>query len=80
MYIICVQSVHNITILMKVPLLPVGQFLGRITRKLPCKTTCRLGKSVADFAELAEDSWQDLTAVKGACVSTYVQGLFFECL
>jgi hypothetical protein len=51
---------------MKVPLLLGGQFLGRITQKLPCKIACRLGKSVADFAELAEESWQELTAVKGA--------------
>jgi hypothetical protein len=34
---------------------------------------------VADFAELAEGPWQDLTAVEGA-YSIYEQGLFFECL
>ncbi len=35
---------------------------------------------MADFAELAEGPWQDLTAVEGAYVSIYEQGLFFECL
>ncbi len=64
---------------MKVSLLPSGQFLGCITQTLPCKITCRLAKSVADFAE-TEESWQDLTAVKGACVSIYEQGLFIEFL
>jgi hypothetical protein len=49
---------------MKVPLLPGSQFLGHITQKLLSKITCRLGKSVADIAELAEESWQNLTAVK----------------
>ncbi len=49
---------------MTVPLLPGSQFLGRITQKLLCKITCRLGKSEADFAELVEESWQDLTAEK----------------
>ncbi len=34
---------------------------------------------MADFAELAEGPWQDLTAVEGA-YSIYEQGLFFECL
>jgi hypothetical protein len=55
-------------------------FLGRITRKMPCKSTCSLGKLVADFAEVAEGPWLDLTAVKGAYVCTYEQGLFFEYL
>jgi hypothetical protein len=36
---------------------------------------------MADFAELAEKSWQDLTAVrKNVSVYVYEQGLFFECL
>jgi hypothetical protein len=48
--------------------------------KLPWKITCSLGKSVAEFAEMAEEFWQDLTTVEGACVSMYERGLFFECL